>query len=94
MNGIGIYWQNSFDNVELKEWGLDVWQPEEDVDYSILEEIDIEDTLSDKESGVKRAIQIEFEAEHYDEANELISKARKEGKDVGWIVLNAFKNEL
>jgi hypothetical protein len=85
---------NSFDNVELKEWGLDVWQPEEDVDYSILEEIDIEDTLSDKESGVKRAIQIEFEAEHYDEANELISKARKEGKDVGWIVLNAFKNEL
>lgn len=23
---------NSFDNVELKEWGLDVWQPEEEVD--------------------------------------------------------------
>jgi len=84
---------NAFDNVELKEWGLDVWQPEEDVDYSVLEELDLEDTLVEKESGVKRAIQIEFEAEHYDEANELISKARKEGKDVGWIVLNAFRNE-
>jgi len=84
---------NAFDNVELKEWGLDVWQPEEDVDYSVLEELDLEDTLGEKESGVKRAIQIEFEAEHYDEANELISKARKEGKDVGWIVLNAFRND-
>ena len=84
---------NAFDNVELKEWGLDVWQPEEDVDYSVLEELDLEDTLGEKEAGVKRAIQIEFEPEHYDEANELISKARKEGKDVGWIVLNAFRND-
>tara|TARA_R110000803_G_scaffold94633_1_gene162319 strand:- start:1482 stop:2060 length:579 start_codon:yes stop_codon:yes gene_type:complete len=85
---------NAFDNVELKEWGLDVWQPEEDVDYSVLEELDLEDTLENKESGVKRGIVIEFEPKHYDEANELISKARKEGKDVGLIVLNAFKNEL
>ena len=85
---------NAFDNVELKEWGLDVWQPEEDVDYSVLEELDLEDTLENKESGVKRGIVIEFEPKHYDEANELISKARKEGKDVGWIVLNAFKNEV
>ena len=85
---------NAFDNVELKEWGLDVWQPEEDVDYSILEELDLEDTLENKESGVKRGIVIDFEPKHYDEANELISKARKEGKDVGLIVLNAFKNEL
>ena len=23
---------NAFDNVELKEWGLDVWQPEEELD--------------------------------------------------------------
>ena len=85
---------NAFDNVELKEWGLDVWQTEEDVDYSVLEELDLEDTLENKESGVKRGIVIEFEPKHYDEANELISKARKEGKDVGWIVLNAFKNEV
>ena len=85
---------NAFDNVELKEWGLDVWQPEEDVDYSVLEELDLEDTLENKESGVKRGIVIDFEPKHYDEANELISKARKEGKDVGLIVLNAFKNEL
>jgi hypothetical protein len=83
---------NSWDTKKLQDWGMDVWQPDEDVDYSILEELDLEDNLSGKESSVKRAIQIEFEAEHYNEANELISKARKEGKDVGWIVLNAFKD--
>ena len=77
----------------MKEWGLDVWQPEEEVDYSVLEELDLNETIEDKEAGVKRAIMIEFNPKHYDQANELISKARKEGKDVGWIVLNAFIND-
>ena len=85
---------NAFDNVELKEWGLDVWQPEEEVDYSVLEELDLNETIEDKEAGVKRAIMIEFNPKHYDQANELITQARKDGKDVGLIVLNAFKNGL
>ena len=50
------------------------------------------DTLEEKTGGVKRALMIEFEAGDYDEANELISKARKDGQDVGRVVLNAFKN--
>ena len=85
---------NQWDNVQLKDWGMDVWQPEEDVDYSILDELDLEDTLENKEAGVKRAIMIEFEAQDYDQANELITKARKEGKNIGRIVLNAFNNQL
>ena len=85
---------NQWDNVQLKEWGMDVWQPEEDVDYSILEDLDLDETIEDKEAGVKRAIMIEFEAQDYDQANELITKARKDGKNVGRIVLNAFKDEL
>ena len=83
---------NNWQPEELKDWGVDVWQPEEDVDYSILNELDLENTLEDKESNVKRAIMIEFEAQDYDEANELITKARKEGKNIGRTVLNAFKN--
>ena len=85
---------NQWDNVQLKEWGMDVWQPEEDVDYSILEDLDLDETIVDKEAGVKRAIMIEFNPKHYDQANELITQARKDGKDVGLIVLNAFKNGL
>jgi hypothetical protein len=84
---------NEWDNVKLGEWGMDVWQPEEAVDYSVLDDIDLGSTLHEKEKGVKRAIQIEFSAEHYEEANNLINKARSEGKNVGLIVLNALKND-
>ena len=84
---------NIYDNKELKEWGLDVWQPEEEVDYSILEDFDLDETIEDKEAGVKRAIMIEFEAQDYDQANELITQARKDGKDIGLIVLNAFRDD-
>ena len=83
---------NEWNNTQLGEWGLDVWNPEEDVDYSILNDIDLGNTLEEKTGGVKRALMIEFEAGDYDEANELISKARKDGQDVGRVVLNAFKN--
>lgn len=83
---------NEWDNVKLGEWGMDVWQPEKEVDYSILDDIDLGSELHEKEKGVKRAIQIEFNPEHYDEANKLINNARAEGKDAGMIVLNAFRN--
>ena len=82
---------NNFETPELNDWGLDVWQPEEDIDYSILDEEDLDAELDDMTGNVKKAIQIEFEAEHYDEAFKLISEARKEGKDVGWITLQAFR---
>ncbi len=84
---------NEWDNAKLGEWGMDVWQPEKEVDYSVLDDIDLGSTLDDKTSAVKRGIVIEFEANEYDEANELITQARKDGKNVGIIVLNAFRNE-
>ncbi len=84
---------NEWDNVKLGEWGLDVWQPEQDVDYSILDDLDVAGALAEKETGVKRGIQIEFEPEHYDEALELINKSRANGNNVGLIVLNAFRND-
>ena len=84
---------NEWDNVKLGEWGMDVWQPEEAVDYSVLDDIDLGNALHEKEKGVKRAIQIEFSPDHYEEANQLINKARSEGKNVGLIVLSALKND-
>jgi|TARA_R110000751_G_scaffold307031_1_gene427116 hypothetical protein len=83
---------NEWEEDKLDDWGLDVWQPEEQVDYSALDDLDLEGALSGKEAGVKRGIQIEFDPEHYEEAFELINKARKEGKNVGFISLNAFRN--
>jgi len=83
---------NEWDNTKLGDWGMDVWQPEKEVDYSILDDIDLGSTLDDKTSAVKRGIVVEFEANQYDEANELITQARKDGKNIGMIVLNAFRN--
>jgi len=82
---------NEWDNVKLGEWGLDVWQPEQDVDYSILDDLDVAGALAEKETGVKRGIQIEFEPEHYDEALTLINQCRANGENVGLITLKAFR---
>jgi len=84
---------NEWNNTKLGEWGMDVWQPEEAVDYSVLDDLDLGTTLEDKTSSVLRSIQIEFNPEHYEEAFELINQSRKDGNDVGLITLNAFKNK-
>ena len=82
---------NEWNNTQLGEWGLDVWQPEEEVDYSILDELDVDDSVADMSNNVKKAIQIEFDIEHYDEAYQLINESRKKGINVGEVVLKAFK---
>jgi hypothetical protein len=82
---------NEWDNTQLGEWGLDVWQPEEEVDYSILDELDVDDSVADMSNNVKKAIQIEFDVEHYDEAYQLINESRKKGINLGEVVLKAFK---
>ena len=84
---------NTWDNADLTEWGLDVWQPEEEVDYSILDEEDVADQLQDMADGVKKAIQIEFEPEHYDEAYELVKFWRDQDAYVGKMILDFLKSE-
>ena len=84
---------NTWDAEELKDWGLDVWQPEEEVDYSILDEEDVDDQLKDMADGVKKAIQIEFEPDHYDEAYELIKFWRDQDAYVGKMILDFLKSE-
>ena len=84
---------NEWDNAQLGEWGLDVWQPEEDVDYSILDEEDVDDQLKDMADGVKKAIQIEFEPNHYDEAYEIVKFWREQDAYVGKMILDFLKSE-
>jgi len=83
--------ENELDKSELEDWGINSWQNDDEVDYSILSEMDLDSTLDDKQAGVKRGLVIEFSPEHYEEANELINASRKAGNDVGLIVLNAFR---
>jgi len=84
---------NQWDAEKLQGWGLDVWQQPVEVDYSLLDEEDLSDELADMASGVKKAIQIEFEPDHYDEAYELVKFWRERGAYVGHMIMLYLKEE-
>jgi len=84
---------NEWNNIKLGEWGLDVWQPEKEVDYSVLDDLNFEEELEDKMTSSKRAIQIEFNKDDYEEAYNLLSNFRNKGIDVGSMVLEKLRYE-
>jgi ParB-like chromosome segregation protein Spo0J len=84
---------NEWDAELLNEWGLNVPQFEAQVDYSILDEVDLSGELSDMTNGVKKAIQIEFEAEHYEEAFELVKFWREQKLYIGGFLMEKLKEE-
>lgn len=88
-----------FDREELIDWGFEEWEfgIQEDVDYSILDEEDFDDDLENEldemTNGVKKAIQIEFEPEHYEEASEIVRFWREQEGYVGGMILEHLKAE-
>jgi hypothetical protein len=72
---------------------LDVWQQPVEVDYSILDEEDVAEQLQGMTDGVKKAIQIEFEAEHYEQAYELVKFWRERKAYVGGMIIEYLKAE-
>jgi len=84
---------NEWESEELTEWGLDVWQQPVEVDYSILDEDDVSEQLEQMTDGVKKAIQIEFEAEHYEEAYALVKFWREKEAYVGGMIMEYLKAE-
>jgi len=63
------------------------------VDYSILDDNNVDQQLNDMANGVRKAIQIEFQPDHYDEAQELVSFWRKEGAYIGYMLLDMLRKE-
>ena len=63
------------------------------VDYSVLDGDDIDDQLEDMVNGVRKAIQIEFEPEHYEEAQTLVKFWRDNKSYVGMMLINHLRNE-
>jgi ParB-like chromosome segregation protein Spo0J len=76
-------------DLTLLGWGEDLPTFGEDIDLSALED---EEDLSEYAAGVRKAIQIDFEPEDYEEAQALVSAARKNGEYVGMVLINALKN--
>ena len=84
---------NEWDAGQLSDWGLDVPSFSAPPDYSILDDEDVQGRLDEMRDGVKKAIQIEFEAEHYDEAYQLVKHFRDAGGYVGGMVMEFLKAE-
>lgn len=84
---------NEWDSNELGDWGLEVWQPDETPEYEDLEDEDLEDEVEEMKDGLKKAIMIEFEPEHYEEAFELVKFWRDQSGDVGAMILEFLRRE-
>ncbi len=84
---------NEWDAELLNDWGLFVPEIPTEVDYSILDDEDLDGELSDMADGVKKAIQIEFEAEHYEEASELVKFWREREAYLGGMIIEYLKAE-
>lgn len=84
---------NNWDAENLGDWGLDVWQKPVDIDYSILDEAELSNEINDMANGVMKAIQIEFEPDHYQEAYDIIKFWREQDAYVGKMILDFLKQE-
>lgn len=84
---------NEWDAEKLEGWGLDVWKAPAEVDYSILDDEDLDGELQDMVNGVKKAIQIEFEPEHYEDAQELVKFFRNNKVYIGGLLIEKLKYE-
>lgn len=74
---------NTWDAEELKDWGLDVWQPEEEVDYSgANQEIDV-----DNLDGLM-TIKLNYTEEDYWKVKEALSKVAETPEQAVYKLLN------
>lgn len=84
---------NEWEAEQLSDWGIDIPNFAPNVDYSILDDEDVSQQLNDMAGGVKKAIQIEFEPEHYDEAYELVKFWRDQTAYVGGMIMEYLKEQ-
>jgi len=63
------------------------------VNYDALNDEDVDQELSDMAAGVKKAIQIEFDPEHYEQAQEIIKFWRSQGAYVGKMIIDWLELE-
>ena len=82
---------NEWDNAQLNDWGLDVWQPEKEVDYSILNEIDLDEEVENMYQQTKKSIILEYPSEGFEPIKKLYDKLKAEGVDLQGLFYEAMK---
>lgn len=84
---------NEWEIEETEEWGLKtpVWDDSEGMDYSELDESELDAQVAEMKGNVRSAIQIEFHANDFEEAKELVRASRNRGIYIGKILISALK---
>ena len=79
---------NEWDVELLNDWGIDIPNFNVDeIDYSALDDVEIDDEIDNLTANVKKAIMIEFDALEYDEAFAIIKYMREQGMNIGgWLL--------
>ncbi len=85
--------EHNFKNDKLNDWGMDLWSDDEEIDYSVLDELELDDDITNMTKGVKRAIMVEFDLDKYDVALNLIKHFKQRGKDIGVMLINFLESE-
>jgi len=80
-------------NLDILGWDV-LPDFKDDIDYSILDDEDLEDELDKMTDDVKKAIQIEFESHDYEEAKEIIKFWRDKEAYVGGLILDYLRKEM
>jgi ParB-like chromosome segregation protein Spo0J len=84
---------NELGELPLADWGVNVPAIEPSVDYSVLDEQDVSRELEAMQDGVKKAVLIEFNTEHYEDALKTINFWRGQGLYIGGFLIEKLKEE-
>ena len=82
---------NGWDTAELKDWGIDVWQPEEEIDYGVLDEIDLDEQLDSLYDQTKKSIILEFPAKGFEPIKELYESLKNKDINMPDLFYQAMK---
>ncbi len=67
--------------------------PSKKLDYSTLDGASVDGKMQDMADGVRKALQIEFQPEHYEEASQLVKFWRDRGAYLGMMLMNHLRVE-
>ena len=86
---------NMFDVKELTGWGFNEKSLVgfSDIDYSVLDDVNLDEELETLKDGTRRALQIEFKLEDWEEAYSILQEMRKKSIYVGGLILEFLKAE-
>jgi len=83
---------NGWDTKELKDWGIDVWQPEDAIDYSVLDEIDLEDEIETMYDQTKKSIILEYRAKDFEPIKKIYDDLKNQGVNLSDLFYKALKS--